>query len=249
MANANLPRHLGLTEVKLGHKEMESTREFHLTKLHISHIHKGMQPDRIVSVEFVWTKFGVEAGESISDIVARKEKERLANGGVFLWGIGNNVGPSIRVLAEGREPEAIFSPISSPPRTVDVNPSEVVRWTEAETLDGEPFVLPRGSVVTSRGGLKKRIHYALVCYSERPIEIAGECGQLFAGTLRNLVSGRQVGYSQVTSVVRSLDSQERGRSYPISMRIKLVPPFFVKLLSPIPVRSRGAASLVHSVIS
>ena len=44
---------------------------------------------------FCWTRFGGEAGEPIEQILFRKEQERLANGGVFLWGIGNAVGPSI----------------------------------------------------------------------------------------------------------------------------------------------------------
>jgi hypothetical protein len=40
---------------------------------------------------FVWTRFGTEAGQTIDRILARKEAERIANGGLFLWGIGNSV--------------------------------------------------------------------------------------------------------------------------------------------------------------
>ena len=36
---------------------------------------------------FVWTRFGTEAGQPIEEIIERKELERRANGGVFLWGL------------------------------------------------------------------------------------------------------------------------------------------------------------------
>src|ERR1700761_2672202 len=87
---------------------------------------------------FVWTKFGTEAGQSISDILLRKERERSANGGVFYWGIGNAVGPSIlELLRKSDEPEVLFSPIKSTPRRDDVTPQRVVAWTAAAGLNGE----------------------------------------------------------------------------------------------------------------
>jgi hypothetical protein len=50
------------------------------------------------------------------------------------------------------------------------------------------------------------------------------------GSLRNLVSGRKVGASQVTAIVeRTLDAAENTSQYSVSMRARLVPPFFVKL--------------------
>ena len=42
---------------------------------------------------FCWTKYGTEAGEDIGAILERKESERLASGGTFLWGVGNAIGP------------------------------------------------------------------------------------------------------------------------------------------------------------
>ena len=81
---------------------------------------------------FVWTRFGTEAGQSISDILRRKEKERAANGGIFYWGIGNAVGPSIlELLRRTDEPEVLFSPIKSAPKRDDVTPEAVVAWTAA----------------------------------------------------------------------------------------------------------------------
>src|SRR5437867_7353861 len=118
---------------------------------------------------FCWTRFGTEAGQTIDAILTRKEKERLANGGMFLWGIGNAIGPSlIELLRREPTPEALFSPIKSQPKPEDVTPPGVAAWTKAETLNGDTFPIPRPSLVLSRydpaGG--KRAHYALVCHSD-----------------------------------------------------------------------------------
>ena len=67
--------------------------------------------------------FGTEAGEEIGQMLQRKEQERAANGGIFIWGIGNAVGPSIRELVRrGPKPEVLFSPIKSAPKQQDVLP-------------------------------------------------------------------------------------------------------------------------------
>jgi hypothetical protein len=196
----------------------------------------------LVPVEFVWTKFGTESGEPIEHIFARKEKERFANGGIFLWGIGNNVGPSILALARGRSPEVVFSPIASPARQCDQSPKAVARWTVAETLDGDCFEIPLGSMVTSRWGDNKRQHFALVCYSETPLRPSSGDQRIHARLLRNLISGRQVGSSQVTSVVERVHGQGVGRSYPITMRIALAAPYFVRLREPVLLHSSRSVS-------
>src|SRR4051812_40360539 len=87
---------------------------------------------------FCWTRFGTEAGEPIEQILKRKEIERRHNEGVFYWGIGNSLAPSMaELLRRARRPEVLFSPIRSRPRPVDIAPDAVVRWHAAETLDGE----------------------------------------------------------------------------------------------------------------
>jgi hypothetical protein len=53
---------------------------------------------------FCWTRIGPEAAEPIQGILRRKEQERVANGGVFLWGIGNAVGPSLSELLDPHAP-------------------------------------------------------------------------------------------------------------------------------------------------
>lgn len=186
---------------------------------------------------FCWTRFGTEAGQAIGQIFERKEQERVANGGIFFWGIGNAVGPSIRELLRRTEnPEVLFSPIKSAPRTADAEPPAVAAWTTAETLGGEPFRLPCQSLVTSRydPSSPKQASYALVCFSPRPLYETQCEEQILLEKLRNLISGRPVGSSQVTAVVQAAAGGAGERhKYEISIRAKLVYPYFLRLKDPL----------------
>jgi hypothetical protein len=189
---------------------------------------------------FVWTKFGTEAGQSISDILRRKEQERISNGGVFYWGIGNAVGRSIsELLRQSDEPEVLFSPIKSDPKTVDVAPESVVAWTVAAGLDGEPYRLPMWSLITSRFSSRRLHHYALVCGSASSLveTDSSGCGTtewVSTSELSNLLTRRPLGSSQVTAVVhRRLETtQISNTKYPIRFRARLVPPYFIRLSEP-----------------
>jgi hypothetical protein len=211
------------------------------------------QPGALPPV-FCWTRFGWEGGESADEIIERKEIERHGNGGIFLWGIGNSVGSSIQILVTlCSEPEVLFSPIKGPPREIDVRPKSVVAWTGGVTLDGGPYNLPPHSLVRGQGE-NGRARYALVCFSEDPLTFANTESTVRFDEIRNLVSGRPVGASQVTAVVR-VDSSSScsGRDYVVACRAKLVPPFFVRLTAPVPVDlrhdqedSRQAAPLIRA---
>jgi hypothetical protein len=188
---------------------------------------------------FCWTRFGTEAGEAVDQILGRKEKERHANGGVFLWGIGNALAPSMRrLVALEPLPEIIFSPIRSSPRREDINPEIIVRWTTARTMDGHRYPLPSGSIVTSRAGNNGNParHYALVCFSDAALRLDAVGETLGFETLRNLLTGRPVGASQVTAVVRQTGecSDTPGKCYKAALRARLVYPYFVELTDPIP---------------
>jgi hypothetical protein len=186
---------------------------------------------------FCWTRFGPEAGESFDEILARKNEEREACDGTFYWGIGSAVGPALRALiATLKAPEVLFSPIRSAPRAVDVNPSQVVRWSAGTGLLGESVVLPQAACVTSRWDPRRpgAARYALVCASDAALAIEDH-GALDFATLRNLSSGAPVGASQVTAVVQRGDeapSRAGGRVYPVAMRARLVSPYLVRLTSP-----------------
>jgi hypothetical protein len=198
---------------------------------------------------FVWTRFGTEAGQSISEILRRKEKERAANGGVFYWGIGNAVGPSIlELLRRTDEPEVLFSPIKSAPKRGDVTPEAVVAWTAAAGLDGAPHRLPIWSLITSRFNMGRPRHYALVCKSNFPFKDESaapveDTVRIAFGDLSNIVTDRPLGSSQVTAVVqRRLRPSLESAEYDVKFRARLVPPYFIQLSEPKPITAATACS-------
>lgn len=186
---------------------------------------------------FCWSKFGAEAGQWTERILIRKERERQANGGVFLWGVGNAVGPSLRRLLQlTRSPQVIFSPIRSSPRESDVAPPGVVAWRHSTTLSGQPWPLPEHSLVTSGYNPQPRARrFALVCKSDEPLWPAVQGARRVAlRNLTNLLTGRPVGSSQVTAVVRHrTEAYGTETLYEVSMQAELVDPYFVELRTPV----------------
>lgn len=182
--------------------------------------------------EFCWTKYGTEAGETTTSILARKEAERCADDGVFLWGIGSSIRPSLSLLLDQTpEPEVVFTPMLSSPAVCDVEPSAVGVWRSAVDLFGNEYALPTHSAVTSgsRTGEPPRRHFALVCHREVPL-VADGSDWLDDSGLRNIRTGSQVGSSQVTAVVKRVGpgSAEEGR-YRVAFRASLVAPHMVVL--------------------
>lgn len=190
--------------------------------------------------EFVWTRYGTEGGEAAASILARKERERSACGGLFLWGIGNSVAPALRCLLASTTPAApavVLSPMLSKPRAEDTKPSGVVRWRRAQALDGREWAMPPGSLVTSRmtaGGRLKTRHFALVCWSAESLHADLSAPRFSIGDLQNYASGHQVGHSQVTSVVRRIGHTPEGE-YVAALVAVLTYPFVVELSAPAPV--------------
>lgn len=185
---------------------------------------------------FCWTRFGPEAGETLEEILRRKELERQCNDGIFLWGIGNSVGAAVQELVNRcGDPQVLFSPIRGAPRAVDMGPNAVV-WTTASAIDGTPYAIPRYSRVTSREpNCHRQTHFALVCKSDAPLSLDPGAATLVFDGLRNLVSGRPIGSSQVTAVVaRQAPALTRGREYRVALRTRLVYPHFVFLRNPVP---------------
>jgi len=184
---------------------------------------------------FCWTKYGAEAGEGASSILRRKELERLATGGIFLWGIGNAIGPSLeQLLGQACEPKVVFTPMLSRPAAKDAAPSRVHVWQRGEGLDGAPFELPKHTKVTSRDTGSNRPHYALVCQRTEPITQHDAPASFAASSVANLRSGSPVGASQVTAVVRRAgnDLQRSGSHYTVAFVADLVFPYLVRLTEP-----------------
>lgn len=183
--------------------------------------------------QFCWTRFGGEAAEPVESILIRKEKERLANGGLFLWGVGNAIGPSVlELMQHTTRPKVVFSPIKTTPKQRDLNPPAVVMWTKAVALDGEEFLIPPNSLVTSRFDPKtpKDHHFALVCYSSTPILPLQRRFKIGFQELSNLRTGRPVAASQVTAIVERKKTESENRSmYDVAILAELIEPYFVRL--------------------
>lgn len=186
---------------------------------------------------FCWSKYGAEAGECATEIVHRKELERRHNDGMFLWGIGTSIRPSLALLLDMyKQPHVVFSPMVSRPRMVDRSPTAVCVWTTAVGFDGFRFKLPEYSLVTSRAstGRRPQRHFALVCASKDSL-LEQDRASLFHSQLRNLRTGTPLGHSQVTSVVRYAQNQHAPtRLYRVGFRAKLVYPFLIELMDPMP---------------
>lgn len=195
----------------------------------------------IPSPAFCWTRFGVEAGQDVSTILARKEIERRDNGGVFLWGIGNSILPSVPLLLQTSDvPKAVFSPIRSRPRDIDSASSAVAVWTRARTYENAACSLPAHSLVTSHAGRAKGRHYALVCRSDHPLCLNDNGPTFRMSELTNLRSDRPVGASQVTAIVRHRAARDSsGPEYRAAMTINLVAPYVIALEAPVVIQTEG----------
>ena len=183
--------------------------------------------------QFCWTKFGAEAGDDPHTILNRKEEERLANGGVFLWGIGSSIRPSLLALLDSTpRPIVLFTPMLSKASAHDRSPDGIGLWCSAFGLDGRPFEIPVGTRVTSgiRGDQLPRRHYALVCRRDTPLINNPDDEQwLDDEHLRNLRTGLPIGASQVTAVVKRTLSERQRRRYRVAFSAWLVAPFQVTL--------------------
>ena len=185
---------------------------------------------------FVLTKPGIEAGGSLVDIFARKEAERVAGRNIFWWGIGSSLGPAVCKAAQdaGGKLPVVFALNTRPsrPKEHDVSPARVFRWTKWQDWNGSIRDVPAFARVTSRGHKLKRAHYALVCYSEKPITFDLN-GPAFDPSLCRTALAKRPGSSQVTALVwGDLNAADHKRGqYRIAFRATLVSPWQAKLVS------------------
>lgn len=184
-----------------------------------------------------WSRMQAEAGQALHAIVRRKELERRAGGGMFCWGVGNAPAAIISALAKLREPvAAVFSIMKSRPKVVDLRPKRIVAWRRYLEIDGSFRLLPRHILVTSRAesasGPKSK-HFALMCWSDRPLTI--QHGEPFdPAAYRNAGgTGAPVGASQVTALLRRTSLVQGTTQYEVNLRASLVGAYWVRLADPV----------------
>ena len=184
---------------------------------------------------------GTESSEELTAIIRRKEWERQLGNGYFLWGIGQSVGENAKFAARDIPSlRAIFSPMPSKPKVIDVAPAEVVFWNAWVDAQGQTRQLPIQYFVTSRASLpsgkKKESHYALVCFSDKELNIQREDLCIEPRHLRNMTTNKPLGSSQVTAIVSVLNQTNEScsaKSYSVSFITELRPPYCVQLAQPV----------------
>lgn len=207
-----------------------------------THDSRASRPFHIPEI-FCWTKVGTEAGQSLKEILQRKEMERRVGGGTFAWGIGNPLGEApelAKKLSTSGELDILFTRMKSAPRQVDASPSTLFLWMFYQKSNGEIALLPDHMLVTSRGYEGKRVHYALLCKSESELKEDSIDSGFDATDVRNLISMNPVGASQVTSVVRYMGRTTNDNPYRIAFSAKLYAEGFVKLVEPVPITDQLA---------
>jgi hypothetical protein len=195
----------------------------------------------IIPSVFCWTKMGAEAGQSLGDILKRKELERRVGGGVFCWGIGNSLGLAAKAALDSCPDgvEVLFSPMKSAAKPVDVNPAAVSLWLRYVDSRGVYRDLPEHMIITSRrhapSGVVKETHYALFCKSEVPLSDQSVCCEIDATRAVNYFSQGGLGASQVTAMVRYKPSHTAAalKPYSVLFRANLHDAGFVRLGCPV----------------
>jgi len=194
-----------------------------------------------VSERLCWTRMQAEAGEGLSRIVRRKDLERRTGDGLFFWGVGNAPSRAIPALARTAAAiDVLFSVMKSRPKLHDVAPERVLAWRSYVDADGVVRLIPRNVLVTSRAG-SRDCHYALMCRSDLPLDVADE-GPFDPTAYRNYGAGGAVGASQVTALLERCAPDGSGH-YRIAMRARLTGSLWVKLVDPIELSGAARAAL------
>ena len=194
-----------------------------------------------------WSRMQAEAGQMLDAIVTRKERERRAGDGVFLWGVGNAPSTAINSLARLRiSVPVIFSAMKSKPKAVDIAPSRTIVWRQYINECGIERPLPTSAFVTSRGdsaGRAKTRHYALMCYSDAPLALTQ--GVPFdPSAFRNVGGvGAPVGASQVTALLRQVAEPTDAPDYEANIIAWLTEGYWVRLSDPQELSVRSIAEI------
>lgn len=184
-----------------------------------------------------WSRMQTEAGQALAAIIERKELERQAGGGSFLWGVGNAPAVIASVLSRAGIPvRAVFSVMKSKPKLVDVAPARTVAWRRYVDAHGADRPLPPNALVTSRAdsaGGAKRMHHALMCRSDTPLELRR--GETFdPSAFRNAGgTGAPVGASQVTALLKRVDGDHGTADYEANLTAWLADSYWVRLTDPV----------------
>jgi hypothetical protein len=199
-----------------------------------------------------WSRMQAEAGQDLEVIIARKERERRAGGGAFLWGVGNAPAAITNVLARtGLPVRAVFSIMKSRPKPVDANPSKVVAWRRYLDSNNVTRDLPAHALVTSRADSAlgpKKVHYALMCHSSEPLALRRGVESFDPTAFRNAGgTGAPVGHSQVTALLKRVDQKAIPSDYEVNLSAWLTDGYWVRLIDPVDITSTSSTSAAVTI--
>lgn len=204
-----------------------------------------------------WTRMQAEAGQSLPFIVQRKECERRHGNGHFFWGVGNAPALAIDPLARKQTPvPVIFSEMKSKPKPADTHPAQILAWRRYLDFEGTEHPLPDHVLVTSKATItrakKLRSYYALMCFTDSPLELS-EHGASFNHLSYRNVSQQSgpVGPSQVTALLKLTDANDDNpptltASYQTDLQAWLTGSYWVRLSDPVMLRPEHLSALGHA---
>ena len=194
-------------------------------------------PDRRADGYLCWSRMQAEAGQKLEDIIARKECERRAGDGLFLWGVGNAPPLVINELVcMDKKIPVVFSIMKSKAKAIDVAPERVVIWRRYFDSNGFQQPLPEHALVISRSDREtdaKKFHYALMCYSDTPLQL--KYGTPFDHhAYRNASKrGGPIAPSQVTALLNLTSEPSKNPGYEVNLRAMLTANYWIRLTDPL----------------
>lgn len=176
---------------------------------------------------FVWSVYGEDASEPLTDILIRKEAERVAGNGEFWWGLDTALGgvASVATANDGLLP-VIFSARQPTTNASDFSACVWNGWESTE--GGNSGALPNHVLITSAYDPRNEgsPHYALVCRCSSQLLLRDYVFN--PARCRQVKSGIPPAYSQRAALLKGEMVHARG-SYTKGFAAELVAPWYVKL--------------------
>jgi hypothetical protein len=207
------------------------------------------------------TKFGPESGETVDEILARKDLERRsgtrAHKNEFWWGIGEKgAAQSInRLISQHGANVVLFCAIKNQKLPENGSASDILVWRKYRVLGGSVLHdIPKHVLITSAAVTKsariRRTHFALTCNSSIPIEMGGRVFRFSNPHYKNLSKDGKLGKSArgrrtTTALVRSTSAPISGAECDtiIDFFADLCAPYCVELSDPKQISLSAVATL------
>jgi hypothetical protein len=182
-----------------------------------------------VTTPFVWSLMGQDAGQTLDEIIIRKEAERRT-GGTYWWGGGTPLGPRVEseAILNGGTLRALFSALGNQKRAAN---QSTYLWDGWRSIRKGPHGthshgrIPKHVLVL--GGNPDRPYYALVCRCDTEL-VLGDQGPFDPAQCLTIANGVPPGASQRAALLRGQVNHTHGR-YRIAFSAYLVAPWFVRL--------------------